>query len=100
MQIATLLRNTTLALAVVAFSGMAAQAEEKKSHDRGKWAEKKIERMDTNKDGVISLEEYLAHATKRFEAKDADNSGSLTAEEIQQYYAEKRAKYKEKKKTY
>ncbi|HET9189535.1 MAG TPA: EF-hand domain-containing protein, partial [Rudaea sp.] len=37
---------------------------------------------DTNGDGRISLDEYLAAATKRFQSIDTQNKGSITAADI------------------
>ncbi len=41
-----------------------------------------LQAMDTNGDGRISLDEYLAAATKRFQSIDAQNKGSIGAADI------------------
>jgi Ca2+-binding EF-hand superfamily protein len=41
-----------------------------------------LQAMDTNGDGRISLDEYLAAATKRFQTIDTQNKGSITAADI------------------
>jgi Ca2+-binding EF-hand superfamily protein len=41
-----------------------------------------LEKMDTNGDGRISLDEYLATATTRFKGIDAQNKGSIDAADI------------------
>lgn len=41
-----------------------------------------LQAMDTNGDGRISLDEYLAAATKRFQSIDTQNKGSITAADI------------------
>jgi Ca2+-binding EF-hand superfamily protein len=41
-----------------------------------------LEKMDTNGDGRISLDEYLAAATARFKGIDAQNKGSIDAADI------------------
>ena len=41
-----------------------------------------LQKMDSNGDGRISLDEYLGAATARFQAIDAQNNGSIDAAEI------------------
>ena len=41
-----------------------------------------LQKLDTNGDGRISLNEYLAGATARFKAMDTQGSGSVTAAQI------------------
>jgi Ca2+-binding EF-hand superfamily protein len=41
-----------------------------------------LQAMDTNGDGRISLDEYLAAATKRFQSIDTQNKGSITAADV------------------
>ena len=41
-----------------------------------------LQKMDTNGDGRISLDEYVAAATARFQAADAQNKGSVTAADL------------------
>lgn len=41
-----------------------------------------LQAMDTNGDGRISLDEYLAAATKRFQSIDTQNKGSIGAADI------------------
>lgn len=41
-----------------------------------------FERLDANKDGVITLDEMTARVTARFEKLDADKSGGVTLEEM------------------
>lgn len=41
-----------------------------------------LQAMDANGDGRISLDEYLAAATKRFQSIDTQNKGSITAADI------------------
>jgi hypothetical protein len=46
-----------------------------------------LDRTDTNHDGFISLDEYLADARRQFRVMDLDGTGELTASELAQYRA-------------
>ena len=59
-------------------------------HHKGKMFEK----MDTNADGVISLEEHSAKAERRFKKMDANGDGKVTREEAKSHHASMREKYK------
>lgn len=50
-----------------------------------------LEAADTNGDGVLSRDEALAFAAKRFDALDANHDGQLTAEEVRASLRQKRA---------
>ncbi len=60
------------------------------SHHKGKMFEK----MDTNADGVISLEEHAAKAERRFKKIDANGDGKVTKEEANNHHAAMKEKYK------
>ena len=94
-----LLRNTfatvfTILVLVTIFFGSITSsfAEGSKGCDHHKG--KMFEKMDTNTDGVISLEEQLAKAKKRFKKMDANGDGNITREEAQSYHIAMRVKYK------
>ena len=59
---------------------------------------KMFEKKDSNSDGVISKAEFVTHSEKKFAKMDADGNGSLTKEEVNNYWAAKKGKYKAKKK--
>ncbi len=69
-----------------------------KSGDCPGKSSKMFEKKDANSDGVISKAEFVAHAEKKFAKMDTDGNGSLTKEEVKNYWAAKKEKYKEKKK--
>lgn len=41
----------------------------------------KFERMDSDGDGVVTKDEFMAHSEKRFSKMDADGDGKITKEE-------------------
>ena len=56
--------------------------------------ENKFKKTDTNADGVISHEEFLAKAESRFKKMDTDGDGKVTKEEAKNHHAAMREKYK------
>ncbi|MEZ5690239.1 MAG: hypothetical protein R3D71_01065 [Rickettsiales bacterium] len=96
---------------VLAMTSTVAMASEKASdkkpqmdgHKQGKmckkgWHAKKWEKIDTNKDGVITKEEAQAFHDKKFKMKDANGDGKITKDEWQAHHEAKREKMKEMKK--
>ena len=51
---------------------------------RGVHSKKGIRIIDADKDGQISLDEYKAHAEKRFEDMDLDGNNFVTVEEAKE----------------
>ena len=77
-----------LVLSAALLSSVASvQAHDGAEHDscKGMGAHASIKQSDSNKDGVVSLDEYLAakktNATKMFNHIDANNDGKLDAAE-------------------
>lgn len=60
-------------------------------------AEKMLVGVDTNKDGQVDLNEYLAHAEERFNKLDADSNGLLSVEEAKESMKKLRAEHREKR---
>jgi Ca2+-binding EF-hand superfamily protein len=50
---------------------------------------------DANKDGALSLDEFLVRHKEKFNEIDTDKSGSLTQDEMKAHGAEKRERWKE-----
>jgi Ca2+-binding EF-hand superfamily protein len=90
-------RITVLAVAVLAFSVTTSiTAQEKKKPN----LEKAFKRLDTNKDGSITVEELEANEktkklAKRFSKIDTDENEKISLEEFKAF----RSKAKKKKKT-
>lgn len=66
----------------------------KGEHHKGKMFEK----IDSNSDGVITQEEFLARHTERFATIDANHDGKVTKEEMQTAHEDMKKKWKEKRK--
>ncbi|MCA9474040.1 MAG: hypothetical protein KC594_18400 [Nitrospira sp.] len=69
------------------------QEAESMSEERGPG---RLEKMDTDGDGKVSLDEFLEGAGTRFGKLDADEDGFLTAEEFKEGRKAIRAKGRER----
>jgi hypothetical protein len=49
---------------------------------RYKFAQQQVERFDKNKDGKVTVEEYLAPARESFKVADTNGDGNVTTEEL------------------
>jgi len=88
-----------LMLSAVALSFAAMPAMANDHGDKGgKKGAKMFEKHDTNSDGVISKDEFLAHATERFDKMDVDGNGEVSQEEAKAAGEAKRSEMKEKRK--
>ena len=56
----------------------------------------KLERLDANKDGKITLAEMKSEAAQRFSAIDADKDGRVVEAELTAHHEQMRAKFAEK----
>ena len=65
----------------------------KKEHKKGH----KMKMMDTDGDGSISKDEFMAHAEKKFAKKDKNGDGILSAEEMKKGCGCKHGKCKYRK---
>ena len=55
---------------------------------------KMFEKKDSNSDGVITKEEFMAYAESKFAKMDTNGNGWITSEEAESYSAAKKEKYK------
>jgi Ca2+-binding EF-hand superfamily protein len=78
-----------LSISLAAGQSLAGTDSERAERFRQKMQER-IEAMDTDGDGAISREEYLANAERHFERLDLDGDGYVTAAEREQIRAELR----------
>ena len=86
----------------IALVGTAAIADVKtdKTKSHKNWTERMFKKLDTNKDGIISKEEYAKRGAERFKKKDKDKNGKITSGEYTAAAVEramKRAKRRFKK---
>ena len=82
--------------------------EMKKGYHKGKKGKKgkygamrakmMLEKVDSNQDGNVDLDEYLAHATERFNTLDLDSNGFVTQEEAKEAMKKMRQEHKERRK--
>ncbi len=57
-----------------------------------------FEMLDTNKDGMVSKDEFMTSHMARFEKMDANKDGNVNKEEIEAYRAAKKAEREQMKK--
>jgi Ca2+-binding EF-hand superfamily protein len=83
--------------AVIAGSSLAFAATTPATPATGDRGAKMFEKMDSNSDGFVSKDEYLAKTEKRFEAMDTNKDGKISKDEFKAHHEamkEKRAKKK------
>ena len=57
---------------------------------KGKHKNAMFEKLDTDKDGLVTKAEFMAHAEAKFAKMDADGNGSFTKEEAKAKHMEKK----------
>lgn len=84
-----------LSSALLSMAAVPAMAEHHEMKDGGKKG--LFEKHDTNADGIVTQDEYLAHAKTRFTELDTDKDGKITKAESDAHKAEWKEKMKDKK---
>lgn len=74
-----ILIGSAVALSLIAGAAVAQEQAGEKGVPRG-WA-RMLAKVDTNKDGAVSLDEMLAAAKARFAKQDANRDGKITEDE-------------------
>jgi Ca2+-binding EF-hand superfamily protein len=80
-----IVRHAVLAALPMAFISVCAQAQAVDPPAPGahaNFAQRAIQKMDSNGDGRISLDEYLAEAATHFKTLDSQNKGSIDAADL------------------
>lgn len=80
---------TVFSAALVLGSGLALAEEVAVPMEKGMHCPHMMEKMDADKDGIITEAEHATFASERFKAMDADGDGKVTAEEMQKQHHEK-----------
>lgn len=79
----------TSALILVPMGSVIADNHGKKHH--------KMKMMDTDGNGDISKDEFMAHAEKKFAKKDANGDGAISADEMRKHCKYNKGKHKKGK---
>lgn len=61
-------------------------------HEGKKMCKKKMKKMDTDGDGSVSKDEFMAHAEKKFAHKDKNGDGVITRDEMKRMKKDKEGK--------
>lgn len=61
--------------------------------DEGKMCPKgkMFEETDTNGDGVVTMDEFMAKSAEKFATMDADKDGSVSQDEFKKHWEDKKA---------
>ena len=82
---------SVLAALGLACAAVVAHADPAAGPHHGGGFQRLLKAADTNGDGVLSRDEALAFAAKRFDALDTNHDGQLTADEVRASFQQKRA---------
>lgn len=75
-------------IAATLFVALSTSAMAAPPSDRG---ERQIQRLDTNGDGVVSLDEFKFPGTRMLKRADLNGDGSVTLQEMHQHHAQRMA---------
>lgn len=88
-------------LVLASAPAIAGHHEGGEKYNKGEKIAKMFEEADTNADGSITKDEYMAHvqakAAEKFAEKDTDGNGSISKEEAETYAKQKYSKMKDKR---
>lgn len=90
-----LVKLMALAALAVTVTGTAAMAADQKAPPPPRHEGKMFEKIDANKDGVVSKDESRAFADARFAETDANKDGKITKDEMKAHHEKMRSKMKE-----
>ena len=70
------------------------EAQDPRRSGPGPREEKNFQRMDSDKDGKISLEEWIKHHNEMFKEIDTDGDSFLTQEELRAHHEARQSEYR------
>ena len=90
---------TTISMAQETEQGAPQAIDQKKQMHRiaRRMHMKMLQEVDSNKDGQIDLNEYLAHAENRFQKMDLDQNGFISKDEQREFAKSMREQIKERR---
>lgn len=95
------MKTSMLTLASMALISLSAGAAFAGHHEGGMDGKSKkgyyMKKMDTNEDGQISKDEFMAKYEKKFDKKDTNGDGFISKDEMKEAKKEMKKKWKEKK---
>ncbi|MDW3095499.1 MAG: EF-hand domain-containing protein [Gammaproteobacteria bacterium] len=83
---------TELSSGYMVADGHEGKCGEGKCGEGKKMCKKKMKKMDTDGDGSVSKDEFMAHAEKKFSRKDKNGDGIISAEEMKRKKKNKEGK--------
>ena len=83
---------TELSSGYMVADGHEGKCGEGKCGDKKTCKIKKMKKMDTDGDGAVSKDEFMAHAEKKFSRKDKNGDGVISADEMKRMKKHKEGK--------